>query len=181
MFRSAESGESDSPVTIALWARGTRSIEPRLDWIQETCRTGRAVFVLDVSGDGAVTPNSITAHGGLHDFYGTIHKLAIDLYWLGDSLAALRTFDVVRALDIVELLSGGTNGDIRLYADGRFGLYGQLAEMLDDRLEQVEVANGIGSIAELVRSRYYDMLDSEGIIMPGMLRYFDLPDLRRWT
>ncbi|TMV47393.1 acetylxylan esterase [Paenibacillus mesophilus] len=180
MFRSAASGESDSPVTIALWARGTRSIEPRLDWIRETCKTGRAVFVLDVSGDGAVMPNSITARSGLHDFFGTIHKLAIDLYWLGDSLAALRTFDVLRALDIVELLSGGTNGDIRLYADGRFGLYGQLAELLDDRLKQVEVANGIGSIAELVRSRHYDMLDSEGIIMPGMLRYFDLPDLRRW-
>jgi hypothetical protein len=116
----------------------------------------------------------------MHDFFGTLHKFAADLFWLDDSLAALRTFDVVRALDIVEWLSGGTNGDIRLYTDGRFGLYGQLAELLDNRLKRVDVVNGIGSIAELVRSRHYDTLDSEGIMMPGMLRYFDLPDLLRW-
>jgi hypothetical protein len=179
MFRSSESERSGSPVTIALWARGTASIEPRLGWIRETCGTGRWVFVLDVSGDGAVVPNGVTTRG-LHDFFGTIHKFASDLLWLGDSLAALRTFDVIRALDIVEWLGCGTNGDIRLYADGRFGLYGQLAELLDDRLKRVDVVNGIGSIAELVRSRHYDTLDSEGIIIPGMLKYFDLPDLRRW-
>ncbi|WP_176706476.1 alpha/beta hydrolase family protein [Paenibacillus hemerocallicola] len=179
MFRSSGSESSESPVTIALWARGTASIEPHLGWIRETCGTGRAVFVIDVTGDGAVEPNSVTTNG-MHDFFGTLHKFAADLFWLDDSLAALRTFDVVRALDIVEWLSRGTNGDIRLYTDGRFGLYGQLAGLLDDRLKQVDVVNGIGSIAELVRSRHYETLDSEGIMMPGMLRYFDLPDLLRW-
>jgi hypothetical protein len=126
-------------------------------------------------------PNGVTAAGGMHDFFGTIHKFATDLYWLDDSLAALRTFDVVRALDLVESLSGGKNPDNRLYADGRFGMYAALAAILDDRLKKVETVNGISSIADFVRSREYDPLDSEGIIMPGMLRYFDLPDIERWT
>lgn len=181
LFRPGEGERSDLPVTIALWARGTKSIGPRIDWIRETCASGRAVLVLDVSGDGAVAPNSVSTHG-LHDFFGTIHKLAIDLLWLDDSLAALRTFDVLRALDLVDWLGGGAsgNGDIRLYAEGRFSLYGQLAEQLDDRLKRVEVADGLDSMAELVRSRYYDVSDSESVLLPGMLRYFDLPDLRRW-
>jgi hypothetical protein len=180
MFRSSACAGVDAPVTIGLWARGTKDLEPHLEWIRETCGTGRAVFVLDVSGDGAVIPNSITTHGDMHDFYGTIHKFTIDLFWLDDSLAAVRTFDVIRALDIVELLSGGAGKDIGLYAAGKFSLYGRLAEALDDRLKRVDTVNGIGSIAEWVRSRYYDPLDSEGMVMPGMLHYFDLPDLERW-
>jgi hypothetical protein len=180
LFRSGESASEDSPVTIALWPRGTKSIEPRFDWIRATCKAGRAVFVLDVSGDGAVQPNSITTHGGLHDFYGTLHKLTIDLFWIDDSLAGLRTFDVIRALDMVELLGGGTNGDITLRAEGRFSLYAKLADALDGRLKQVEHVDGIESIADFVSSRFYDTLDSEGIVMPGMLGYFDLPHLQRW-
>ncbi|TMV49958.1 acetylxylan esterase [Paenibacillus mesophilus] len=180
MFRSSSCANADSPVTIGLWARGTKELEPHLAWIRETCGSGRAVFVLDVSGDGAVLPNSITTHGGLHDFYGTIHKFTIDLFWLDDSLAAVRTYDVIRSLDIVELLGEGTGKDIRLYATGKFSLYGQLASILDSRLKRLDITDGIGSIAEWVRSRYYDTLDCEGIILPGMLRYFDLPDLDRW-
>ncbi|MDF2721186.1 MAG: hypothetical protein K0Q59_861 [Paenibacillus sp.] len=179
LFRSGESASEDAPVTIALWPRGTKSLAPHLDWIRTTCKAGRAVFVLDVSGDGAVQPNSITTHG-LHDFYGTLHKLTIDLFWIDDSLAALRTFDVIRALDMVEWLRGGTNGDIALHAEGRFSLYAKLAEALDERLKQVDIVDGIDSIADFVSSRYYDTLDSEGIVIPGMLGYFDLPDLQRW-
>jgi hypothetical protein len=181
VFRFETCRDEHSPMTIALWARGTRNLRARLDWIRETCRSGRAVLVLDVSGDGAVTPNSITTKGGIHDFYGTIHKLTTDLFWLDDSLAALRTYDVIRALDLVDWISGGRNSDIRLFADGRFGMYGELARVLDERLQQVEIVNGISSIAEWVRSRYYETLDSEGMIIPGMLQYFDLPDLRRWV
>lgn len=168
------------PVTIALWPRGTKRLAPRIDWIRQTCLSGRAVLVLDVSGDGAVMPNSISPRRGMHDFYGTLHKFSIDLFWLDDSLAALRTFDVLRALDLIDSFSEGRSRDTRLYAEGRFSLYAQLAEMLDDRLKQVEIVDGIESISEWVRSRYYDNLDSEGIVMPGMLKWFDLPDLRRW-
>lgn len=180
MFRSQDCTDQAAPVTVALWQRGTRKIEAHLDWLRQTCKAGRAVLVLDVSGDGAITPNSITAKGGIHDFYGTIHKLTTDLFWLDDSLAALRTFDVVRSLDFVELLGGKANADIRLYAEGRFSLYAELAAALDDRLKLVEMENGVDSVAEWVGSRYYEALDSEAILLPGMLRYFDLPDLRRW-
>ncbi|WP_176705946.1 alpha/beta hydrolase family protein [Paenibacillus hemerocallicola] len=180
MFRSKDGVDQAAPVTIALWQRGTRSIEAHLDWLRQACRAGRAVLVLDVSGDGAITPNSITAKGGIHEFYGTVHKLTTDLFWLDDSLAALRIFDVVRSIDLVELLGGKTNADIRLYAEGRFSLYAELAEVLDGRLKLVEIENGVDSMAEWVGSRYYDALDSEAVLLPGMLRYFDLPDLRRW-
>lgn len=179
LFRSGESAGEDAPVTIALWPRGTKSIEPRFDWIRATCKAGRAVFVLDVSGDGAIQPNGINMKG-LHDFYGTLHKLAIDLFWIDDSLAALRTFDVIRALDMVDWLGGGTNRDIALRAEGRFSLYAKLAEALDGRLKQVDSVDGLDSIADFVSSRYYDTLDSESIVIPGMLGYFDLPDLQRW-
>lgn len=181
MFRLDEDRTSPTPVTIALWPRGTRNIEPHLDWIRHTCQMGRAVLVLDISGDGAIMPNSITANYDMHDFYGTLHKFTTDLFWLDDSLAALRTFDVLRALDLIDHLHQGTSQDIHLYVEGRFCLYGQLAAMLDDRLQRVDVVDGMESLAELVRSRYYDSFDSAAVIIPGILQVLDLPDVERWT
>lgn len=180
LLRASESAALSAPIMLALWPRGTSAIVPHLDRISRACAEGNAVLVLDVSGDGALAPNPVTPRG-MHEQFGTIHKLASDLYWLDDSLAALRTFDVLRALDLVEWLGGGRTGEIGLYAEGRFGLYAELAQLLDNRLREVEVADGMRSVADFVRSRHYELLDSEGIVMPGMLRHLDLPDVRRWT
>ena len=107
-------------------------------------------------------------------------KLADDLVWLDDSLPAMRTYDVLRALDLIEEWPKLNARDIRGYADGRHGVYIQLAAALDHRIGNVEVVGGIGSYAEWVKSRHYESRDVQSIVLPGMLKYCDLPDLERW-
>ena len=178
LFRHFQHADRDLPVTLALWEDGTNSLYPHLAWLRRTCEQGRAVLVLDVSGAGPLAPRPITA-GDPKAFYGVIHKLADDLIWLDDDLASLRTYDVLRALDMVAQWPGLDATDIQVYAYGRPGIYGRLAAALDARIRKVEVAEGIRSYAEWVEARHYDAYNIYSILLPGMLRYFDLPELEK--
>ncbi len=166
------------PVTAAVWDGGTNQLQSHMKWIRETCQAGRAVIVLDVSGVGAMmpVPSSWNTYPAL-DFYGIIFKLTHDLMWLNDSMAAMRTYDVIRALDMIELWPGLKKEDIQLYAHGRQGVYAQLAAYLDTRVKNIDVIEGMGSYSSWVSARHYDHYDIMSVNFPGMLNYLDLPDL----
>ncbi len=167
-------------VTIAVWNGGTEDIRSHSEWIRKECSLGRSVLVLDVSGVGVCKPNKAGGYE-LLESGGLIQKLAYDLIWLGDSLAALRTYDVLRAVDMLEEWYGIKKGDIRLYGHGRYGVYAQLAAFLDDRILKAEAVQGMGSYAAWAGARHYDSYDIHSVILPEALKYFDLPDLERWT
>ncbi len=177
LFReSARSGET-LPVTIALWDGGTNVLQPHLHTIRRLCLGGRAVLVLDVTGSGTLTPRPLHEAFLPDELYGALHKLADDLTWLDDNLAALRTFDVLRALDMIAQWPGLDAGDIALYLDGRQGIYGRLAVALDSRIRSTEVAGGPSSYAAWVGSRHYDDSGIKTVLLHGMLRYLDLPEI----
>lgn len=176
LFGDTGRAGEDGPVTIALWEKGTRELQRHAPTIRKICDGGRQLMVLDVSGSGALMPNAINRYD-LYAFYGTVHKLATDLFWLGDSLAAMRVYDVIRALDAAEALSRANKGDIQIYTTGRFSLYAHLANALDSRIASVEAVSGTTDFSSWVKSRYYDEYNHIGFIMPGMLRHFDLQDL----
>jgi cephalosporin-C deacetylase-like acetyl esterase len=178
IFRDFRYLGKELPITIAVWDGGTTQLLPHLRWISETCRSGRAVMVLDVSGVGALLPHSLNNNDPF-EFYEIIHKLTTDLIWLNDSMAALRTYDVLRALDVVERLNDISIKDIQVYAYGLQGVYGQLAAPLDERIAGIEVSNGMGSYKDWVTARHYDPQDIMSVIIPGMLKHFDLPDVDR--
>ncbi|HVU23010.1 MAG TPA: hypothetical protein VHE13_02725, partial [Opitutus sp.] len=96
----AAGGAVARDVTIAVWDDGARAIGRHAGWIEQECAAGRAVLVPSVSGTGSLAPDAIN-RGGMDGFYGTWHKLADDLDWIGDSLVALRTYEVLRALQVV--------------------------------------------------------------------------------
>lgn len=140
----------------------------------------KPVLVLDVSGSGAVSSNRINFAPEL-DSLGTHFKLSHELMWLGDSLPALRTYDVLWALDMIAGLPGIDRNGIHIYAAGRYGLYGRLAAVLDERVGAVEVRDGLESYAAWIRSRHYDEYDIMSMVIPGVLQYFDMPDIDRWN
>jgi hypothetical protein len=167
------------PVTVALWEDGTSSLRSHWEWIRRETASGRAVLVLDVSGDGPLAPHLFTG-AGLHDLYGAIHKLATDLLWLDDDLVSLRTFDVLRALDMVAIWPALDAADIRCAAFDRRGVCGRLAALLDPRITRVESIDPF-DYGPWVESRFYDVRGIHGAILPGVLRFFDLPELEQPT
>ncbi|MDD2707719.1 MAG: acetylxylan esterase [Verrucomicrobiae bacterium] len=178
LFRP-DGNEYPLPVTMAVWDGGATELTAHQQWLQTECDRGRAALVLNVSGMGSIVPHNFTGTPP-QGFYGTVHTLADNLTWLDDNLAALRVYDVIRALDLIPLWPGLSTEKTHLYAHGRHGFYAQLAGFLDRRAVRVRVEKGIGSFAQLVRSRFYDSYDIKALLIHGLLRHFDLPDLKRF-
>jgi hypothetical protein len=171
VFRHHRYADQQLPVTIAVWRDGTARLQPHLAWIRATCESGRAVLVLNTSGVGPLAPANATAP------WGHLHKLNSDLMFLGDELALLRTFDALRALDLVAQWPGLKAADIRVYAHGREGLYGRLAAQLDPRITACEVVDGMASFADWIDARHYDATRIYDVTVSGLLKYADLPEL----
>ena len=175
-FRAKTLAGKKLPVTLALWNGGTSVLKPHAAWLETECAKGRAVVVLNVSGVGPLKP---TTFGGRdpEGQWELLHKLATDLLFLGDDLALLRTYDVLRALDMLQLWPGLDSSDIRAYTRGTEGLYAQLAAAIDPRIRSVEATGGIGSFSEWTAARHYQPKGVYNLIVRGILQHIDLPEL----
>lgn len=168
------------PVTIAIWDGGTSQLDTHAKWIEETCASGRLAMVLNPTGIGPLLPHLNSPTDKPFKRFGMMDRYTDEMMWLGDSMAAIRTYDVLRA---VELATGSSNidpSDIRLYGSGRYAIYAGLAALLDDRVQNVCMENRMNSISDWIKEPFYDETDSLSFILPEMLRYFDLPDMDRW-
>ena len=164
------------PVTLAIWEGGTTQVVKHISWLRRECAKGRAVLIVDVTGTGTSEPNLVNSQNpSLYGMLGTIHKLAQDLIWIGDSLAAIRTYDIVRAVDA---LNGDwpdvDAGNVNIYASGRYGLYAYLAAALDKRIVNVETDGSYESYETWVTSRFYNQSDIYSYVFPGLMKYCDV-------
>lgn len=178
LFRSVRTRPERHSLTVAIWEGGTSQLQSHQQWLLERCRRGDAVLVLDLAGAGALEPNPINGKG-MRDTFGTIHKLNLDLFWLDDSLAAIRAYDILRALEFARGLAFADPERVTVYAEASFSFYAELAAALDTG-PKLELVHPRTSVAEWVRTEYYRKNADNEFILPGMLRRFDLPDLRVW-
>lgn len=178
-FKSFRFVNAKTPLSIALWDGGTARLQDHMKWIRDKCESGRSVMILDVSGTGNITPSTVSSCDP-QDFYGVIFKLCHDLMWLDDSMVALRTYDVIRAVDAVHQFKDLDCSDLEIFACGRYGVYAKIAAVLDKRIGKIETPGCPESYGKWISSRYYDPFDIMSIVLPEALKYFDLPDLDQW-
>ncbi|UJF35579.1 alpha/beta hydrolase family protein [Paenibacillus hexagrammi] len=168
------------PVTIAVWDGGTKQISAHAEWIKKTCSAGRIAMVLNPTGIGSLLPHLNAPEERPFKRFGMMDRYTDELMWLGDSMAAVRTFDVLRCVEMVSSLKNIDAEDIRLYGSGRYAIYAELAALLDPRIRSVRPEHWMSSIAEWIKEPFYDEHDSLSFIIPGMLQYMDLPDADHW-
>lgn len=172
------SGDAKShPVTLALWEDGSKNLVRQEPWIRREVAAGRAVLVLNVTGMGPLEPYPFNAVEDLKAHYATLFRVCDDLVTLGDSLAALRTYDVLRCLDMLEKWDGVDAGDVRCHLQGPYGIYGALASALDARLHHVTWVEPMMPWADLLKSKYYNDRDIKSLVIPGLVRLADWTDL----
>lgn len=171
LFRHYTQMGKKLPVTVAIWDGGMKAVQSRLDWIRTRCENGQAVLVVDLTAMGSIEPNPLNG-AAPHGFYGVIHKLADDLIWLGDSLAAMRVYDLLRVFDVLADWPGVNARDVRFYADGKSALYAQWAKAIDSRVGKVEFGSSVVKNFDWVRVRHYDSNEIYGYIAPGVMRYW---------
>lgn len=161
------------PLTIAVWDGGTTAIADHGEWLDAQLNNGRSVLVVDLAGEGQLEPNPLKPGGGILNHYGTLYKLSCDLLMLDDSLAALRIYDLLHALDAAEHLPVYDGSGLHLYASGRSTLYARMAQKLDPRIRTMELQGGIPNYRDFLQEEPYDDTAILTHILPGMLRYFD--------
>ena len=157
------------PVTVALWDDGTQQIDAHVEWIRATCASGRAVLVLDVTGAGSLIPHPL----GLlpaDNPYGSVRKYADDLLALGDSLAALRCFDVTRVPAVLDEWPGISPRAITGHGEGLLGNCLALAALIEPRIESVD-ERLIRRPADLLHQPLYDQHGVHSVIVPGLVRH----------
>ncbi|MSU71377.1 MAG: hypothetical protein EXS43_03410 [Opitutus sp.] len=175
LIRPQGRGGQPLPVTIAIWDDGTAALSRHADWIQAECGRGRAVFVVDLAGMGPLKPDSITG-GASTDLAGTFRKLVDDLDWMGDSLVALRTYEAVRAIEVLAAWSGLSPDDLRYYGDGKMGVHARLAAAVAPQAKGVEWTNGF-VFSDFLRGPVNQASEVKPFNLPGVLRVFDLNEL----
>lgn len=168
------------PVTIAVWDGGSSQLQAHAKWIEQTCASGRLAMVLNPTGIGPLLPHLNSPTEKPFKRFGMMDRYTDEMMWLGDSMAAIRTYDVLRAVELAAGLKNIDTSDIRLYGSGRYAIYAGLAALLDTRVRDVRMENRMNSISDWIKEPFYDETDSLSFIIPGMLRYFDLPDADRW-
>ncbi|MBN1808828.1 MAG: acetylxylan esterase [Planctomycetes bacterium] len=173
---------ADSPagsVTIALFDHGTLDLDRRRPWMLDIVASGGAVLAVDPRGMGNILPRPISPVN-LEERYGTVFKLISDLVYLGDDLASMRIFDVLRAIDLVRSDPHLDAADVpvRLFGERLSGVYAYVAAAIQPAVSSCEVEDSFFCLDSLMRTRYYhdDRLIQQLIF--GMASLFDFPDLK---
>jgi hypothetical protein len=131
---------------------------------------GRNSWILDVRGTGesAISPDDVFSHYG-HDYMYAGHALMYGGTLLGD-----RLFDVLSA---VRLLRSEGARTIHLIGRGQGAILALLAGCMDRRIATVTSLAAPESILAMCRTPINTW--PTAVFPVGVLKHFDLPDLRR--
>lgn len=175
LIQSMETRHQHTPVTIACWKGGTANLQPHTEWIFSTIAQGRAVFIVNPSGVGPLEPAPFNSNSPEQFFYGTQFRIADDLHTLGDSYAALRTYDLLRSIETLPEWGGIDCSDIAFYGYGPYGIYAALAASLAE--SPLHWDNPLPKYEEILLSKYYNDYETKLFIIPGLLNYCDWDEL----
>lgn len=172
-FGASDSRHGASPeVTIAVWAGGTTRLSRHWRWIRDTCASGSRVLVLNASGVGPHAPAPVFGRPVL-GLFGMMHKLADELIWLGDSLAALRTYDILRCAELVRTAIAAADAQVPIYAPGHAWLSARLAACLDERIGPVVSDRACERLSDWLLSAGEEDEEWMSAVFPGLLRHLN--------
>lgn len=167
-----------SKTIIAVWDGGTTLLHKRLGEVMDLCGQGYGVFVVDLTGTGTVSDGLY--HAGQPDYYYTrMNTFCENLLVNGDNLPAMRVRGLIKAIDVVESFAG-KGSEIGVLTHGAFNLYALMAKMMDARIHHVDERTPLKSIKKFAVQKYYSHNNIFAILMPGMLREFDVDELRKF-
>lgn len=170
MFRSRIQDGKTLPLTVAVWDDGSASLCQHSAFICNECRSGRAVFVLNVSSMGTLAQAPINAHQA-DARWGALHKLATDLLFNGDSLPAVRTYDILRCFDAMRDWPNIDATQVKLYSRGICSLYAHFAAKIDSRIQKIDSDYDKTDYLNQMTQKYYSTDRIHEYAMPGLVRY----------
>jgi len=143
-------------------------------------RDGHTVLSIDVRGVGETDrspPVKLTKYTGYTPLQWRRDCMAIGCPGFGTTMLALRSFDVIRAIDFAKSRDDLKGRKIVLVGEGLGGLWALIAAAYDGRPDGVVTVGTLASYKLALNSHYYNVWNY--FWLPGALRDFDIPDLAR--
>ncbi|MDD2503872.1 MAG: prolyl oligopeptidase family serine peptidase, partial [Clostridia bacterium] len=165
-------------IIIAAWEGGVTMLHCNLDKIMEYCGEGYGVFVVDLVGTGSLN-NDYYNENEPDYFFTKFLNFANNMLVNGDNIVAMRVRGICRSLDALEeIIEGDT--EFGVMTKGKYNLFALMAKLVDKRIQFVEEYEPLESVRYIAERKYYNNHNIRSLVMPGMLRYFDIEDLRRY-
>ena len=175
-----ETVKPGSPVYIYASDRGkpTRFENSILPFV--LAKNGSVVLSVDVRGIGETSPTpplSLDQYTGYTPLQWQHDVLAIQSASFGRTTLGMRTFDILRGVDLINSRDDLKGRNIVAIGEGLGGLWALLASIYDSRIAGVVLVGTLPSYKLLITNQYYNVWGYFWV--PGALRDFDIPDLTR--
>lgn len=92
-----------------------------------------------------------------------------DLMVMGDSLCALRVYDLMRTLEMVK--GWGDSAEVSLYAENIGCVYAKVIQMMGTEIK-TELVDEVSPV-DIVKDKYYEEYGVPEITMPGLALYYE--------
>ena len=165
MFSDFEKKPTET--VVCLWDKGTDDIETHIGRIREIIKEKKQAFVLDLSGIGKCAPNSLNTAYGDKSMYGVLDKLTKDLFFLGDSLCALRLFELDYAVKMIKKSFGEK---VSVFGEGLSTNIVRLYKEIEPEIS-IKLERAAPDFKEIVETKYYDSYNISGYLLPDVAKY----------
>ena len=163
-------GNAQKPAVLWVDAAGKAADAGEGGAIEAVVRAGNIVLAVDPRGWGEGA-----APAGPRGGYSKAYQTAMRALIVGRTMAGMQTGDVLRAFDYLAARHDVDPKRIAIVGKGNGGVVALYAAALEPRIAKVACEKSPASYMEIVNARMHaGIMD---IVVPGVLRDFDLPDL----
>ena len=159
---------------ILVWPKGSSDLASHEDFIHEKLNQGKNLIILDLSGEGYLQQRGLIYWAKSDEAYGSLYKLNDDLLWLGDSLAFLRSYEVLKTIEWLKTLK---IENIRLFGFDGHSLYTRIACAMSPHSIDYEEIRPFKGFEDWLNKRNYDESDGRNYAMFGILKIADMNEL----
>ena len=170
-FRQKKSVEE---TLILVWPKGSSDLSSHEIFIHEKLIQGKNLIILDLSGEGYLQQRELIYWAKSDEAYGSLYKLNDDLLWLGDSLAFLRSYEVVKTIEWLKTLK---IENIRLLGFNGHSLYTRIACAISPYSIDYNEVNPFKGFEHWLKQRIYDESDGRNYAIFGILKIADIDEL----
>lgn len=171
LLRPEKDADNDT-IIICLDHRGKSMALADSNFITSQLRNGRVLLLSDLRGMGETAEKP-----GANDpkYYNSEYHNAILSLHIGRPLPGQRARDIITLLDFISSSDSLKNRPVKVIASGPAALAALMTAVLDTRISSLEMSDTIRSFSEIaekpIEKEWYSY------VVPGILCYFDLPDL----